>query len=77
MYRMLAMTTLTDGDEGGVKDVEGLPVANGLGHGIDQDGDVAAGVVHEEQEDPQDGRLDGGGDDLNQDHEQDAEPGLS
>ena len=67
---------LTDCDEAGEEDIERLSVSDGFGQRVYQDRDVAARVVHEEQEDAEDGGLDGGGDDLHQDDEQDPEPGL-
>ena len=71
-----AIHSLTNCDEAWEKDVERLPVADGLGEWIDEDGDVPARVVHEEEEDAEDRGLDGVGDNLDQDHEQNPEPSL-
>lgn len=65
---------LTEEVETGVEDEERLPVADGLGHGLHEDRQVAAHVVHDEQEDPHGGGAAVQRRDLHQDGEHDAEP---
>lgn len=60
--------------ESGVEEHDGATVADGLGQGVDQDGQVATDVVHHEQEHADGGRADLQRDDFHQHGEHDSEP---
>ena len=70
---------LTDGCQARPGDVEGglEPDPRQLGEGVHQEGQVAAHIVHQEQECPDTDGPDAHRHNLNQDSEQQGKPGLS
>ena len=68
---------LTSCNTSGPENVECCPEICSLVDGFHQERDVAAGVVHQEEEDGDGRRSNLGWNDLHHDGEQDGEPGLS
>ena len=76
-YLKISLGQLTCCDTSWPENVKGRPEICSLVHRIHQEREVAAGVVHEEEEDGDGRRSDLGRNNLDHDGEQDGEPSLS